>query len=85
MQTKALEKLQRFASKPGGQVFLVVLTLAVSLLIRLLLFRYHGYYIDENSFKAWYNTAAEKGPAWLLRFHLVRLSPVQYLYLLDFR
>ncbi len=61
MQTTALEKLQRFASKPGGQVFLVVLTLAVSLLVRLLLFRYHGYYIDENSFKAWYNTAAEKG------------------------
>jgi len=61
MQINALERLQRFVSKPGGQVFLVVLTLAVSLLIRLLLFRYHGYYIDENSFKAWYNTAAEKG------------------------
>jgi len=61
MQTKALEKLQRFASKPSGQVFLVILTLAVSLLVRLLLFRYHGYYIDENNFKAWYNTAAEKG------------------------
>jgi Gpi18-like mannosyltransferase len=61
MQTTALEKLQRFASKPSGQVFLVVLTLVVSLLVRLLLFRYHGYYIDENSFKAWYNTAAEKG------------------------
>ena len=61
MQAKALERLQNFASKPGGQAFLVVLTLAVSLLIRVLLFRYHGYYIDENSFKAWYNTAAEKG------------------------
>ncbi len=61
MQTKALEKLQRFASEPRGQVFLVILTLAVSLLIRLLLFRYHGYYIDENSFKALYNTAADKG------------------------
>lgn len=61
MQTKALEKLQNFVSKPGGQIFLVVLTLAVSLLIRILLFRYHGYYIDENTFKAWYNTAADKG------------------------
>ena len=40
---------------------MVILTLAVSLLVRLLLFRYHGYYIDENNFKAWYNTAAEKG------------------------
>lgn len=27
----------------------------------MLLFRYHGYYIDEESFKACYNTAAEKG------------------------
>jgi len=61
MQINALERLQRFASKPGGQIFLIVLTLAVSLLVRVLLFRYHGYYIDENSFKAWYNTAAEKG------------------------
>lgn len=61
MQMNALEKLQRFASKPGGQVFLVVLTLAVSLLIRLLLFHYQGYAADINSFKAWYNTAADKG------------------------
>jgi Gpi18-like mannosyltransferase len=61
MQTKALEKLQRFASEPRGQVFLVILTLAVALLVRLLLFRYHGYYIDEGTFKAWYNIAAEKG------------------------
>jgi Gpi18-like mannosyltransferase len=59
MQTKALEKLELFASEPRGQVFLVILTLAISLLIRLLLFRYQGY--DEGSFKFWYNTAAEKG------------------------
>ena len=59
MRTKALEKLKRLASDPRGQVFLVILTLAVSLLIRLLLFRYHGY--DEGAFKFWYNTAAEKG------------------------
>src|SRR4030042_7085427 len=57
-----LSEIKRFLlAEPRGQVFLVILTLAVSLLIRLLLFRYHGYYIDENSFKAWYNTAADKG------------------------
>ncbi len=61
MQTKALERLQSFASEPRGQVFLVILTLAISLLVRLLLFHYHGYHIDEGSFKAWYNIAAEKG------------------------
>jgi Gpi18-like mannosyltransferase len=61
MQTKALERLQSFASEPRGQVFLVILTLAVALLVRLLLFHYHGYYIDEGTFKAWYNIAAEKG------------------------
>ncbi len=61
MQINFLGKLQKFVSKPSGQAFLVILTLAVSLLIRILLFHYHGYYIDENSFKAWYNTAADKG------------------------
>ena len=61
MQTKALERLQSFASEPRGQVFLVILTLAVAMLVRLLLFHYHGYYIDEGTFKAWYNIAAEKG------------------------
>ena len=61
MQTKALEKLQRFASERRGQVFLVIAILVVSLIVRLLLFRYHGYYIDENCFKAWYNTAANSG------------------------
>ena len=61
MQTKALEKLQRFASERRGQVFLVIAILAVSLLVRLLLFRYHGYFIDENDFKSWYDTAANSG------------------------
>lgn len=61
MQTKALEKLQRFASQRRWQIVLVIAVLAISLIIRLLLFRYHGYYIDENCFKAWYNTAAETG------------------------
>ena len=55
------ETKQFLLSDPRGQAFLVILTLAVSLLVRLLLFRYHGYFIDEGSFKAWYNTAAEKG------------------------
>lgn len=61
MQTKVLEKLQRFASEPKGQAVLVILILAISLLIRLLLFHYHGYHVDEGCFKAWYNTAAEGG------------------------
>ena len=61
MQTKALEKLQRFASERRGQVFLVIAILAISLLVRLLLFHYHGYHVDEGTFKAWYNIAAEKG------------------------
>jgi dolichyl-phosphate-mannose-protein mannosyltransferase len=59
MQTKALEKLQRFASKPSGQVFLVILTLAVSLLVRLLLFRLEGF--DEPLFAWWRNIAANQG------------------------
>jgi Gpi18-like mannosyltransferase len=61
MQTKALEKLQRFVSEPKGQITLVILTLVVSLIIRMLLFHYHGYSADEGTFKSWYNTAAEKG------------------------
>ncbi|MFA5374739.1 MAG: glycosyltransferase 87 family protein [Dehalococcoidia bacterium] len=61
MQTKALEKLQRFASERRGQIFLVIAILAVSLIVRLLLFHYHGYSADEGTFKAWYNTAAETG------------------------
>jgi Gpi18-like mannosyltransferase len=61
MQIKALEKLQRFASERRGQVFLVIVILAISLLVRLLLFHYHGYHVDEGTFKAWYNIAAEKG------------------------
>ncbi|MBM3156418.1 MAG: phospholipid carrier-dependent glycosyltransferase [Chloroflexi bacterium] len=59
---KNLSEIKDFLlSDRRGQAFLIILTLAVSLLIRLLLFRYNGYFIDENSFKAWYNTAAEKG------------------------
>lgn len=61
MQTKVLEKLQRFASEPRGQIVLVILTLAVALLVRLLLFRVQGYGGDIGTFGVWYNTAAEKG------------------------
>jgi dolichyl-phosphate-mannose-protein mannosyltransferase len=61
MQTKALEKLQRFASERKGQIVLVILILAVSLIVRLLLFHYHGYSADEGTFKSWYDTAAKNG------------------------
>jgi len=61
MQTKALEKLQRFAAKPGGQAFLVILTLAVSLLVRVLLFHVPGGYWDLVTFRHWYDVAAQKG------------------------
>ena len=61
MQTKALEKLQRFASERRGQIVLVIAILAISFVVRLLLFRYHGYSIDTNDFKYWYNIAANSG------------------------
>ena len=61
MQIKALEKLQRFSSERRGQIFLVVAILTISLIVRLLLFHYHGYHVDEGTFKAWYNIAAENG------------------------
>lgn len=61
MQINALEKIQRFASKPSGQVFLVILTLVVSLLIRLLLFQFQGCRFDEPLFAWWRNIAANQG------------------------
>jgi Gpi18-like mannosyltransferase len=61
IQKKTLEKLRIFTSKPSSQAFLVILILAVSLLIRLLLFRIQGYYGDLDHFRNWYNFTAEKG------------------------
>ncbi|MFC2059220.1 hypothetical protein ACFLTS_06270, partial [Chloroflexota bacterium] len=52
---------QRYLAETWGRVILVFLVLAVSLIVRLLLFNISGYEIDEGTFTAWFNTAAEGG------------------------
>ncbi len=60
--TGLFKKLWRYlVSEPRGQVIFVVIALAFSLALRMLLFRFHGYSVDESTFTSWYNTAAEKG------------------------
>ena len=61
MQSNVLEKLQRFASERRGRILLVIAILVLSLIVKLLLFHYHGYHVDEGTFKAWYNIAADNG------------------------
>src|SRR4030042_5630700 len=46
---------------PRGQVLFVIITLAFSLAVRVFMFRFAGYHIDEASFTSWYNTAADHG------------------------
>jgi len=52
---------QRYLAGTRGKIILVFLILAASLALRLLLFNISGYKIDEGSFAAWFNTAAEGG------------------------
>jgi len=61
MQTVILAKLRRYSAESRGQIALVLLILVASLVVRLLLFRLSGYHIDQASFSAWFNVAAEKG------------------------
>ncbi|MBE0415768.1 MAG: glycosyltransferase family 39 protein [Dehalococcoidia bacterium] len=61
MQKGVLAKLQRHLMRPRSRAGLIIAVLAVSLILRLLLFRLQGYYVDEACFSAWFNTAAEKG------------------------
>jgi len=65
MQSEIIDifkKLWRYlVSNPRGQAIFIVITLGFSLAVRLLLFSQQGYYVDEASFTAWYNTAAERG------------------------
>src|SRR4030042_1792609 len=46
---------------PRGQGLFVIITLAFSLAVRVFMFRFAGYHIDEASFTSWYNTAADHG------------------------
>ncbi len=55
------EVKQFLLSDPRGQAFLILLTLAVSLAIRVALFPVPGYKLDEACFTAWYNVAAQHG------------------------
>jgi Gpi18-like mannosyltransferase len=43
------------------QTSILVLVLAISLLVRVLLFPLKGYYIDTNDFMAWFSTATSHG------------------------
>ena len=59
---KPFQKLWRYlVYTPRGRVLFVIITLAFSLAVRVFMFRFQGFYVDENNFTAWYNNAAQHG------------------------
>jgi len=61
LETEAASRIRAFLGRPGGQLAVAILVLIVSLVVRLLLFRFEGYANDTACFLNWFGTAAQNG------------------------